>query len=134
MPLSLTPGHGNIVFTLIFVAVVVVTTLSINVCRLVVLVFGGYLGGASIVRCCVSRMRVGCSQIQKGSVRGTKVKIIWWLPLGDYVRFLFTWRKNYGLNGLYQVLADKETAVHECRDRESMYISIVWGVCRLPVS
>ena len=52
-----------------------------NVCCLV-LVFGGYLGGAGIVRSCVSRMRVGCSQ--KGSVQ-----------------FLFTWRKNYGLNSLY---------------------------------
>jgi hypothetical protein len=89
VPLSLTPVPViyHIVFTLIFVVVVVVTILSINVCHLVVLVFGGYLGGAGIVRCCVSRMKVGCSQ--KGSVR-----------------FLFTWRKNYGLNGLYQVLAD----------------------------
>jgi hypothetical protein len=30
-------------------------------------------------------------------------------PLKGSVRFLFTWRKNYGLNGLYQV-----TAAHEC--------------------
>jgi hypothetical protein len=46
-------GHGihHIVFT--------------NVCCLV-LVFGGYLGGAGIARCCVSRMRVGCSQ--KGTI------------------------------------------------------------------
>jgi hypothetical protein len=76
-------------------------------------VFGGYLVGAGIVRCRVSRMRVGCSQ--KGSVR-----------------FLFTWRKNYALNSLYQLLADKETAVHECR--ETMSISIVLGICRLPAS
>jgi hypothetical protein len=51
-------GHGiyHIVFTLIFVVVVVATTLSIarfNVCHLVVLVFEGYLGAARIVRCCV---------------------------------------------------------------------------------
>jgi hypothetical protein len=58
-------GHGihHIVFT--------------NVCCLV-LVFGGYLGGAGIARCCVSRMRVGCSQ--KGTIP-------------------FYLEENYGLNG-----------------------------------
>jgi len=42
------------IVTLIFI--VIVTTLSItcfNILGLVVLVFGGYLGGACIVRCCV---------------------------------------------------------------------------------
>jgi hypothetical protein len=71
------------------------------------------MGGAGIVGC-VSRMRVGCPQ--KGSVR-----------------FLFTSRKNYVLNGLYRACRLR----NGCARMLGKYTSIVWdqvGTCRLLAS